>query len=170
MPVVLISRVYRERQVMMMMMIRCRIPRKRATERKKQKESKKEREIWSLGQSSESDRWPSLLDPCSGNHLGITIFYSQPQFRSFVEIRAQGDEGVSKDPSRSSKLVLVGTWRKLTIDRQNLQPEDSGRRSNWWLGILWWCHMVSGVHLGGRGGSRRFPLLCVGAAASVLPS
>jgi hypothetical protein len=46
MPIVLISRVYRERQVMMMMMmIWCRIPRKRATESKKQKESKKEREI-----------------------------------------------------------------------------------------------------------------------------
>jgi hypothetical protein len=147
MPIVLISRVYRERQVMMMIMIWCRIPRKRATER--------EREIWSLGQSSESDRWPSLLDPCSGNHLGITTFYSQPQFRSFVEIRAQGDEGVSKDPSRSSKLVLVGTWRKLTIDRQNVQLEDSVRRSNWWLGILWWCQMVSGVHWRGSGGFKK---------------
>jgi hypothetical protein len=48
MPIVLISRVYRERQVMMMMMIWCRIPRKRATEREKQKERKKEREKFDL--------------------------------------------------------------------------------------------------------------------------
>lgn len=43
MPIVLISRVYRERQVMMMMMmmIWCRIPRKRATEREKQEEREK---------------------------------------------------------------------------------------------------------------------------------
>jgi hypothetical protein len=41
MPIILISRVYRERQVMMMMMIWCRIPRKRATEREKQKEREK---------------------------------------------------------------------------------------------------------------------------------